>query len=138
MKTVSKYLWLLALAILVIHGLSVIRNEWKRKFIHDHGETVTVKIDVLQCPAGVMTFHFGPNLFQKEIDARTCVVFNVGQAIKLKHSEQYPDMFLFVNERNPNRFLLGGLEIVLGIIGLMANWPLLSFIRKRKDFQTTS
>ena len=138
MKTFSKYFWLLLLVLLAIHGTSVLQNEWKRKSIHGHGKMVEVKIDTLNCPRGVMIFHFGPKQFKKQIDARTCVVFNEGQTIKLRHSAQYPDMFLFVNERSPNRFLLGGLEILLGILGLLANWPLINFIRARKTLRTTS
>jgi hypothetical protein len=123
MKTMLGYLWLTLLLLLAIHGVTVIQNEWKRKSIHDHGNIVEVKIENLNCPNGTMTFHFGAILVEKQIDARTCVLFNEGQKIKLKHSQQFSDTFLFVNERSPNRFILGGLEVVLGIIGLFANWP---------------
>ena len=139
MKIISYYFWLLVLTLLVVHGASIIQNEWRRKTIHDHGETVEIKIEKLNCPNGVMTFYFEKSLVEKNIDARTCVLFNEGQRIKLKHSHQYPEMFLFVNERSPNRFILGGLEIALGIIGLLANWPLIRWRRPiRKNFQTAS
>ena len=136
MKTVSNYFWRVVLALLVIHGASVVQNEWKRKSIHDHGEVIEITIDELNCPKGSMTFHLGPNLFEKKIDARTCVLFNEGQRIKLKHSRQYPEMFLFVNERNPNAFISGGLEIVLGIIGLLANWSLV--INRKSKYRNFS
>ena len=82
-----------------------------------------MKIEELNCPHHTMSFYFGEQRFQREIDARTCVLFNKGQMIKLKHNQQYPDVFLFANERSPNLFTLGSLEIVLGIIGLLASWP---------------
>ena len=139
MKAISNYFWLLLLVLLIIHGVSVIQNEWKRKSIHDKGEMVEVKIDELKCSDGIMIFHFRQNLFVKKIDARTCVLFNEGQVIKLKYNPQYADIFLFANERSPNRFILGGLEITLGLIGLIANWPVISFRRKtRKTFRIIS
>ena len=124
MKTLPKYSWLAILLFLVIHGASIIQNEWQRKSIHDHGEIVEIEIGELNCLKGIMTFHFESIPFQKKIDTRTCALLNVGQKIKLKHSQQYPDTFLFVNEHSPNRFVLGGLEMALGIIGLLTNWPL--------------
>jgi hypothetical protein len=117
-----KYFWLLISFLLAIHGASVILDEWQRKSIHE-GETVEVKIDQLICADGTMTFHFGQTAFEKKIDTRTCALLNKGQKIKLKHSSQYPERFLFVNERSPNRFLLGGLEILLGLVGLFTNLP---------------
>jgi hypothetical protein len=139
MKTVFNYCWLIFWLLLVIHGASIISDEWKRKFIHDHGEMVEVKIEELNCPNEIMTFRCASILYVKKIDARTCVVFNEGQKIKLRHSLQYPERFLFVNERSPNRFILGGLEIALGIIGLLTNWPLIyRKSAKGKNFQTVS
>lgn len=123
MKTISNYFWLLLSLLLAIHGATVILDEWQRKSIHD-GETVEVKIDKLNCASGIMIFHFGLSIFEKEIDTRTCALFNNGQKIRLKHSSQYPDRFLFINERSPNRFILGGLEILLGLIGFLTNWPM--------------
>jgi len=117
----SNYFWLSISLLLSIHGTTVILDEWQRKTIHN-GETVEIKIDRLNCAEGIMTFHFGQAAFEKEIDARTCALFNEGQTIKLKHSSQYPDRFLFINERSPNRFILGGLEILLGLIGFLTNW----------------
>jgi hypothetical protein len=123
----------------VIYGVNSDLNEWRRKTIRDNCETVEVKIEELNCAQGIMTFHFKSFAFQKQIDARTCIVFNVGQKIKLKHSEQYPDTFLFVNERRPGQFILGGLEIALGIIGLLANWPMRQPKRiAHKDFPRLS
>jgi hypothetical protein len=119
----SKYFWLPISLLLVIHGATVILDEWQRKSIHE-GETVEVKIDQLICADGIMTFHFGQIAFKKKIDIRTCALFNKGQKIKLKHSNQYPERFLFVNERSPSRFILGGLEILLGLVGLFTNLPL--------------
>jgi hypothetical protein len=139
MKTIFNYCWLSFWLLLVIHGASIISDEWKRKIIHDHGEMVEVKIEELNCPNGTMTFRFVSTLCVKKIDARTCVVFNEGQKIKLKHSQKYPETFLFVNERSPNRFILGGLEIAVGIIGLLANWPLIyRKSAKGQNFQTVS
>jgi len=123
MKTISKYFWLIVLVFVVVHGVIVIRNEWQRKSIHDHGEMVEVKIEKLNCSDGIMTFYLGTILFEKNIDTRTCALLNKGQKIRLKHSQQYPNTFLFVNERSLNRFILGGLEILVGLIGLLANWP---------------
>ena len=122
MKTISNYFWLLLSLLLAIHGATVIVDEWQRKSIHD-AETVEAKIDQLNCANGIMTFHFGQTSFEKEIDTRTCALLNKGQTIKLKHSSEYPERFLFMNERSPNRFILGGLEILLGIIGFLTNWP---------------
>jgi len=135
MKLISNYFWLLVLTLLVIHGASTVQNEWQTKMIHDHGQTVEVKIEDLNCEKGMLTFKFEKRPFEKKVDARTCVLFNAGQRIKLKHGHQYPETFLFVNERSPNRFILGGLEIALGIIGLLANWPLINGKRsKDKSF----
>ncbi len=121
---ISKYFWLIILLFVVIHGANVIRNEWQRKSIHDHGEIVEVKIEKLNCARGIMNFYFESILFEKDIDARTCALFNKGQKIKLKHSKLYPNMFMFISERSPNRFILGSLEILVGLIGLLANWPM--------------
>jgi hypothetical protein len=132
MKPFLKYFWILALILILFQGVNTIQNEWKRKSIHDHGKLVDVKIDKLNCPNGVMTFHFGSSHFEKNIDARTCVLFNEGQTIKLRHNPRYADTFLFANERSPNRFILGGLEITLGFIGLIANWPFINSRRKMK------
>jgi hypothetical protein len=123
MKPFFNYAWWIASVLFVIHGANVILGEWKIKSIHTHGEMVDIKIEELNCSKGIMSFHFGANLFEKRIDARTCVIFNESQKIKLKHSIQYPDIFLFANERNPNLFVLGGLEIALGILGILTNWP---------------
>jgi|GEM_PF-2929374 len=123
MKTISKYFWITVLLFVAVHGANVIRNEWQRKSIHDHGEMVEVKIEELDCSNGIMTFYLGTILFEKNIDTRTCALLNKRQKIRLRHSEQYPDTFLFVNERSPSRFILGGLEIVVGLIGLLTNWP---------------
>jgi hypothetical protein len=136
MKSFLKYLWILILLALVLHGVKNYKNEWRLKSIQDHGEIVEVKIQNLNCTEGTMSFNFKSSAFKKQIDTRTCVVFNVGQIIKLKHSEQYPDAFLFVNERNPNQFVLAGLEIALGLLGLLANWPLIDLKHGRKDFQS--
>lgn len=133
MKVLFKYLWPALLLLLAMHGVNVIRDEWKRKSIHDHGKIAEVKIEGLMCALGVMTFHFETMLVEKKIDARTCVLLNEGQTIKLKHSEQYPDTFLFVNEQSPYRFISGSLEIALGMIGLMGNWPLFNF--RRNNFK---
>jgi hypothetical protein len=124
MKTISKFFWLIVLLFVVGHGANVIRNEWQRKSIHDHGEMVEVKIEKLNCSDGIMTFYLGTIRFEKNIDTRTCALLNEGQEIRLRHSEKFSDTFLFVNERSPNRFILGGLEILVGLIGLLANWPL--------------
>src|SRR6267154_4547302 len=132
MRTAVNYFWLPLWVLLVIHGASIIRNEWQRKSIHDHGELVKVKIEELNCPQHMMSFYFGEQRFQKKIDARTCVLFNEGQTINLKHSQQYAEVFLFVNERSPNLFILGSLEIALGIIGLLAGWPWIS-VRGTRD-----
>jgi hypothetical protein len=123
MKTISNYFWLLVSLLLAIHGTTVILDEWQRESIHE-SETVEVKIDQLNCANGTMTFHFGQTPFEKEIDTRTCALLNKGQTIKLKHNGEYPDRFLFVNERSPNRFILGGLEIFLGLIGILTNCPM--------------
>jgi len=131
MKRFSNYFWLLLSLLLAIHGTTVIMDEWQRKSIHE-SETVEVKIDELNCSNGIMAFHFGQTAFEKEIDVRTCALLNKGQKIKLKHSQQYPDRFLFINECSPNRFILGGLEIILGVIGLLTNWPLINFRRSAK------
>jgi hypothetical protein len=138
MKKISNYFWLFVLALLVIHGVSIIQNEWQRKTIHDYGETVEVKIEDLNCQKGMMAFHFEKSRFEKKIDARTCVLLNEGQRIKLKHSHEYPETFLFVNERSPSRFVLGGLEIALGIIGLLANWPLAPIRKSNRNFYRLS
>jgi len=122
MNRFSNYIWLFISLLLAIHGTSIILDEWQRKSIHD-GEIVEVTIDDLNCSNGLMTFHFAKSAFAKEIDTRTCALFNKGQKIKLKHSTQYPDRFLFINERSPNRFILGGLEILLGLVGFLTNWP---------------
>ena len=122
MKKFPNYVWFLLSLLLAIHGTTIILDEWQRKSIHD-GDTVEVKIDKLNCSNGIMTFHFGVTAFEKKIDARTCALFNKGQKIKLKHSRQYPDKFLFINEHSSNRFVIGGLEIALAIIALLANWP---------------
>jgi hypothetical protein len=119
----SKYFWLPISLLLAVHGATVILDEWQRKSIHE-GETVEVKIDQLICADGIMTFHFGQIAFKKKIDIRTCALLNKGQKIKLKHNSQYPERFLFVNERSPSRFILGGLEILLGLVGLFTNLPL--------------
>lgn len=138
MKPFLRWCWLVSLSLLIIYGATLIREEWKRKFIHEHGELVNVEIEQLNCPQQLMTFRFGVQHFRKEIDARTCVLFNVLQTIKLKHSARYPDTFLFANERSPNRFLLGGLLIALGIIGLVANWPLFNYRHSDKNFRSVS
>ena len=129
MSSILKYSWVAFLLLLVIHGASVIKNEWRVKLIHKTGELVEVTVEGLDCPQLLMTFRFENERHQKKIDARTCVLFSPGQKIKFKHSHEHADTFLFVNERNPNLFILGGLEMVVGIIGLLANWPL---IRKRQ------
>ncbi|HLZ17691.1 MAG TPA: hypothetical protein VKQ08_11650 [Cyclobacteriaceae bacterium] len=126
MKRILGYFWILVL-LLAVHGSYVVRSEWKIKSIHQEGELVEVKIEALNCQDLVMSFRFRNALFQKKIDARTCVTFNPGQSIKLRRSERYADTFLFVNERNPNRFMLGGLEILIGLLGFLANWPLVKF-----------
>jgi hypothetical protein len=138
MKTALNYFWLLLLVLLGLHGAMNIRNEWQRKAIHDHGALIEVKIEELNCPQQMMSFKYSDQRFQKSIDARTCALFNEGQKIKLKHSPQYPDTFLFVNERSPNRFILGGLEIALGIIGLMTNWPSINRRRSTHPKSQTS
>src|SRR5258706_4646483 len=125
MRSVLKYSWIIILCGLIIYGAIVIRNEWKRKLIHTHGEIVEVTIEELDCPRKIMSFRFGSEKYHKQIDARTCVLFNQGQKIKLKHSQQYTDTFLYLNEINPNLFILGGLEMALGILGLLSNWPLI-------------
>ena len=117
------YVWVLILLSMVAHGAYITQREWTLKSIHKEGEMVEVKIEKLNCPDQIMSFRFKTNLFQKKIDARTCVVFNEGQVIKLRHSQHYPGKFLFVNERNPNQFILGGLEIIIGLLGIVANWP---------------
>jgi len=122
MRAFSNYFWLLISLVVAIHGTVVIHDEWQRKCVHE-GETVEVRIDELNCSNGIMTFHFGQAVFEKDIDTRTCALFNKGQTIKLKHSNQYPDQFLFINERSPNRFILGGLEILICFIGFLTNWP---------------
>lgn len=122
MKKLSNYFWLLISLLLILHGTSLILDEWQRKSIHE-GKIIEVKIDELNCSKGIMTFHFGHTIFEKKIDTRTCALFNKGQAVKLKHSDLYPDKFLFINERSPNRFILGGLEIFISFIGFLTNWP---------------
>lgn len=122
MKKIWNYFWLLISLLLAIHGATVSVDEWQRKSIRN-GETVDVKIDRLNCTNGIMTFHFEHKTIEKEIDTRTCALLNKGQTIKLKHSSQYPERFLFINERNPNRSILGGLEIVISLIGFLTNWP---------------
>jgi hypothetical protein len=124
MKKMLNYCWLAALLAAMFHGGTVILNEWQRKSIHAHGELLDLKVETLNCPQGWMSFYFGTSRFEKKIDARTCALLNPGQKIKLKHSRDYPETFLFVNEQSPNRFIMGSLEILLGIIGLLANWPL--------------
>ena len=137
MKIISNYFWVLLLTLLVIHGADVFQNEWQRRSIHHNGEIVEIKIEKLNCPKGTLTFNFQKTPHEKKIDARTCALLNEGQKIKLKHSRQYPDKFLFVNEQSPNHFILGGLEMVLGIVGLIANWPAIKLRRTRgKNFQT--
>jgi len=139
MKITLNYFWFPLWALLVFHGTSIIQNEWQKKSIHDHGELIEVKIEALNCPQQTMSFHFGGQRFQKKIDARTCVLYNEGQMIKLKHSQQHADVFLFVNERSPNLFTLGSLEIVLGIIGLLASWPFTPVRSTRnKNFRSIS
>lgn len=123
MKKIVSYTWIIVLLLMAVHGTSLIQKEWTIKSIHGDGETVEVKIEELNCPDQIMSFRFKDNLFKKKIDARTCVIYNEGQIIKLRHNEHYPDKFLFVNERNPNQFILGGLEIIIGLLGLLANWP---------------
>ncbi|HEV8513373.1 MAG TPA: hypothetical protein VGQ59_08850 [Cyclobacteriaceae bacterium] len=122
MKRLSNYFWLFISIFLAIHGTTVILDEWQRKSIHE-GETVQVTIDELNCSDGIMKFHFEQTAFEKKIDTRTCALLNKGQKIKLKHSIQYPERFLFINERSPNQFILGGLEILISLIGFLANWP---------------
>jgi hypothetical protein len=129
MKAIFNYFWLALLLLLIIHGASIVQNEWQIESVHDHGKIVEIKIEELNCSNGIITSHFESIAFQKKIDARTCALLNVGQKIRLKHSRQYPDTFLFVNEQSPNRFILGGLEITLGLIGLLSNWPM---IRRRR------
>jgi hypothetical protein len=123
MRTFSNYFWLLISLLLAVHGTTIILDEWQRKSIHN-GETVEVTIDRLNCEDRIMIFHFGPTAFEKKIDGRTCALLNVGVKIKLKHSSQYPERFLFLNERSPSRFILGGLEVLLGLIAILANWPM--------------
>ncbi len=124
MRNLLKFFWLLALVFLVVQGSYTIWKEWEIRSIHAQGEIVEVKIEELRCTKGLMAFYFEKTRREKKIDARTCIVFNIGQKIKLKHSRHYPDTFLFVNERNPMLFLLGGLEMALGVFGLVANWPM--------------
>lgn len=128
MKGVWIYGWLVVLLLVAIHGAFVVKGEWTVKSIRQHGALVEVKIEQLKCPEKLMTFTYGNAVHQKRIDAHTCAMFNEGQKIKLRHSNLEPDTFLFVNERNPNLFLLGGLEIAVGLLGLLANWP----ARRRK------
>ncbi len=127
MRLVLHYSGLILLLLLITHGAIVSRKEWRIKSVHDHGQLIEVKIGKLDCTQKMMSFLWDRHVFQKKIDARSCVVFNEGQKIRLKHDQQYADTFLFVNERSPNLLILGALEIILGIIGLMANWP---FLRK--------
>src|SRR5579871_1958229 len=123
MRQFLLFVGIIVLLILIVHGSLTVASEWRVRTIHRYGAIVDVKIESLDCPAKLMTFKFKEHEYKKKIDARTCVVFNVGQTIKLRHSEVEPDTFLFVNERNPNLFLLGGLEIAVGLVALIANWP---------------
>jgi len=123
MKLIVRYSWLAILFLLVIHGASIIRKEWKRRSILTHGKIVEVTIEKLNCSQCIMTFQFGITRYEKKIEARDCALFNTGQKIKLKHDEEYPDTFLFANEQKPNLFLLGGLEMVLGVFGFLSSWP---------------
>src|SRR6266550_2975956 len=106
MRSVLKYSWLIVLGALVIHGALVVRNEWINESIHTHGEIVEVVIEKLDCSQKIMTFRFGSTKYQRQVDARSCALFNQGQKIKLKHRYQFADIFLDINERNPNLFIL--------------------------------
>ena len=132
MKTALNFFWLILLVLLAIHGAFVVRNEWKTRFVHKNGEIIEVKIEDLDCGRKIMSFNFATNLVEKKIDARTCALLNRGQTIRLKHSPAYSDLFLFINEHHSNSFLSGGLEIAVGIIGLLANLPIVAF-RKAKQ-----
>lgn len=123
MKSISYFLWLAFLLGLGGYGYFTFHSEWKTKNIIDHGELVEVKITHLDCLHGEMTFAFEAGNYTRKISHRDCVLFNNRQKIKLKYDRSYPDQFVFVNEHRPNVLLLAALEMMLALVGLIANGP---------------
>lgn len=124
MKLIFHLLWLLFLGLLMVHGAIAVYREWRGRTILKEGKIVEVIIRQLDCEENRMTFQFENSSFQKKIDSRDCALFNKNQKLKLKYSETYPGIFLFANEYRPNLLMLGALEIILAVLGLIANLPL--------------
>ncbi|MBS1506160.1 MAG: hypothetical protein JSS79_05905 [Bacteroidetes bacterium] len=130
MKAILYFLYLVVLLGLGGYGYVSFRNEWRTKIIIDQGEIVEVRITHLNCPLGEMTFVFEDGNYTQKISSRDCALFNQDQKIKLKYNRDYPDQFAFVNEHRPNVLILSALEMVLALIGLIANGP---FYKIRKS-----
>jgi hypothetical protein len=76
-----------------------------------------------------MAFEFEAKNYTRKISGRDCAVFNVGQKIKLKFNRHYPGKFAFPNEHRPNTLILGALEMIVALLGLLAHWPHLKKLR---------
>jgi hypothetical protein len=120
MKRAITYLGLIFLGLIILLGIMTTRKEFMTRSIQATGEVVNVTIDNVDCNAGIMTFHLRQgDVHEKEIDESICGLFEEGQVIFLKHNRNYPQQFVFVNEDNSSLFILGGVEIGIGLIGLL-------------------